>query len=71
MSYLNSQEAKNILTQEMTSIIQSTNIETQISSNYVLNICNIYAKFIILSHKEVFKKGMMSMSSSMENAFSI
>lgn len=31
MSYLNSQEAKNILTQEMTSIIQSTNIETQIS----------------------------------------
>ena len=31
MSYLNSQEAKNILTQEMTSIMQSTNIEAQIS----------------------------------------
>ena len=49
MSYLNSQEAKNILTQEMTSIIQSTNIETQISQI-------IYAKFIILSTKRYSKK---------------
>ena len=55
MSYLNSQEAKNILTQEMTSIIQSTNIETQIS-NYVSIYAIIYAKFIILSTKRYSKK---------------
>lgn len=57
MSYLNSQEAKNILTQEMTSIMQSTNIEAQISqimSQYMHAI--IYAKFIILSTKRYSKK---------------
>ena len=49
MSYLNSQEAKNILTQEMTSIIQSTNIETQISQ-----IMSQYMQSSL--YKEVFKK---------------
>ena len=56
MSYLNSQEAKNILTQEMTSIIQSTNIETQISqimSQYMQSSMQIYHPL----YKEVFKKG--------------
>ena len=55
MSYLNSQEAKNILTQEMTSIIQSTNIEAQISqimSQYMQSSMQIYHPL----YKEVFKK---------------
>lgn len=68
MSYLNSQEAKNILTQEMTSIIQSTNIETQISqimSQYMqLSMQNLSS-----SLQRGIQKRMMSMSSSMANAF--
>lgn len=55
MSYLNSQEAKNILTQEMTSIIQSTNIETQISqimSQYMQSSMQNLSS----SLQEVFKK---------------
>ncbi|MFR2988097.1 MAG: ABC transporter ATP-binding protein, partial [Faecalibacillus sp.] len=60
MSYLNSQEAKNILTQEMTSIIQSTNIETQISqimSQYMqLSMQNLSS-----SLQRGIQKRMMSM----------
>ena len=68
MSYLNSQEAKNILTQEMTSIIQSTNIETQISqimSQYMQSSMQNLSS----SLQRGIQKSMMSMSSSMENAF--
>ena len=56
MSYLNSQEAKNILTQEMTSIIQSTNIETQISqimSQYMQSSMQNLSSYLI---KEYSKK---------------
>lgn len=68
MSYLNSQEAKNILTQEMTSIIQSTNIETQISqimSQYMQSSMQNLSS----SLQRGIQKSMMSMSSSMANAF--
>lgn len=68
MSYLNSQEAKNILTQEMTSIIQSTNIETQISqimSQYMQSSMQNLSS----SLQRDIQKSMMSMSSSMANAF--
>ena len=68
MSYLNSQEAKNILTQEMTSIIQSTNIETQISqimSQYMQSSM----QNLSYSLQRGIQKSMMSMSSSMANAF--
>ena len=68
MSYLNSQEAKNILTQEMTSIIQSTNIETQISqimSQYMQSSMQNLSS----SLQRGIQKSMMSMSSSIENAF--
>lgn len=68
MSYLNSQEAKNILTQEMTSIIQSTNIETQISqimSQYIQSSMQNLSS----SLQRGIQKSMKSMSSSMENAF--
>lgn len=68
MSYLNSQEAKNILTQEMTSIIQSTNIETQISqimSQYMQSSMQNLSS----SLQRGIQKRMMSMSSSMANAF--
>ena len=68
MSYLNSQEAKNILTQEMTSIIQSTNIEAQISqimSQYMQSSMQNLSS----SLQRGIQKSMMSMSSSMANAF--
>lgn len=68
MSYLYSQEAKNILTQEMTSIIQSTNIETQISqimSQYMQSSMQNLSS----SLQRGIQKSMMSMSSSMANAF--
>ena len=70
MSYLNSQEAKNILTQEMTSIIQSTNIETQISqimSQYMQSSMQNLSS----SLQRGIQKSMMSMSSSMANAFQL
>ena len=60
--------AKNILTQEMTSIIQSTNIETQISqimSQYMQSSM----QNLSFSLQRGIQKSMMSMSSSMENAF--
>lgn len=68
MSYLNSQEAKNILTQEMTSIIQSTNIEAQISQ-----IMSQYMQSSMQGLSSTIQKGlqqsMSSLSSSMANAF--
>jgi len=66
MSYLNSQEAKNILTQEMTSIIQSTNIEAQISqimSQYMQSSMQNLSS----SLQRGIQKSMISMSSSMAN----
>ena len=68
MSYLNSQEAKNILTQEMTSIIQSTNIETKISK-IMYQYMQSSMQNLSSSLQRGIQKSMMSMSSSMENAF--
>lgn len=68
MSYLNSQEAKNILTTEMTSIIQSTNIESQISqimSQYMQSSMQGLSSTI----QKGLQKSMSSLSSSMANAF--
>lgn len=70
MSYLNSQEAKNILTQEMTSIIQSTNIETQISqimSQYMQSSMQNLSS----SLQRGIQKSMMSMSSQWKMLFNL
>lgn len=68
LQYLQSDEAKNILTNEMTTIIQTTDLQSQITA-IMSQYMNSYMQTISSSLQKEMQRSMMNLSSSLTNAF--
>lgn len=68
LQYLQSDEAKNILTNEMTTIIQTTDLQSQITS-IMSQYMNSYMQTMSSSLQKEMQRSMMNLSTSLTNAF--
>ena len=68
LQYLQSDEARNILTNEMTTIIQTTDLQSQITA-IMSQYMNSYMQTISSSLQKEMQRSMMNLSSSLTNAF--
>ena len=68
LQYLQSDEAKNILTNEMTTIIQTTDLQSQITA-IMSQYMNSYMQIMSSSLQKEMQRSMMNLSSSLTNAF--
>ncbi len=68
LQYLQSDEAKNILTNEMTTIIQTTDLQSQITA-IMSQYMNSYMQTMSLSLQKEMQRSMMNLSSSLTNVF--
>ena len=68
LQYLQSDEAKNILTNEITTIIQTTDLQSQITA-IMSQYMNSYMQTMSSSLQKEMQRSMMNLSSSLTNAF--